>query len=68
MKCQEYGVKLSEDDIPSAINVRRQVPIPLGKKTEQELKRMEQNGLVPRIDETTEWCRVRICVDLILEV
>ena len=75
MKGQEYDIKLTENATPFAINVPRQVPIPLRQKTEQELQRMERNGVISRVDEPTEWCapmvitqksngNVRVCVDL----
>ena len=75
MKGQEYDIKLTENVTPFAINVSRQVPIPLRQRTEQELQRMERNGVISRVDEPTEWCapmvvtpksndKVRVCVDL----
>ena len=75
MKSQEYDIKLTENATPFAINVPRQVPIPLRQKTEQELQRMERNGVISRVDQPTEWCapmvitqksngNVRVCVDL----
>ena len=58
-----------------AINVPRQVPIPLRQRTEQELQRMERNEVISRVDEPIKWCapmvvtsksndKVRVCVDL----
>lgn len=75
MKNQEYDIKVKDDATPFAITVPRQIPIPLRKKTRKELKRMERNGAISRVDEPTEWCapmvvtpksngKVRICVDL----
>ncbi len=75
MKGQEYDIKLTENVTPFPINVPRQVPIPLCQKTEQELQRMERNGVISRVDEPTEWCapmdvtpksndKVRVCVNL----
>ena len=37
MKGQDYDIKLTENATPFAINVPRQVPIPLRQKTAQEL-------------------------------
>ena len=53
----------------------RCVPIPLLPKVKEELQRMENMGVITKIDEPTEWCagmvvvpkqsgKVRICVDL----
>ena len=75
MKNQEYDTKVKDYATPFAIIVPRQVPIPLRKETEKELKRMERNVVISRVDEPTEWCalmvvmpksnsKVRICVDL----
>ena len=75
MKGQEYDIKLIENATPFAINIPRQLPIPLRQKTAQELQRMERNGVISRIDEPTKWCapmvvtpksneKVRVCVDL----
>ena len=75
MKGQEYDIKVIENATPFAINVPRQVPIPLHQKNEQELQCMERNGVISRVDEPTEWCapmvitqksngNVRVCVDL----
>ena len=56
MKNEEYDIKVKDDATPFAITVPRQVPIPLRKEIEKELKRMERNGVISRVDETTEWC------------
>ena len=75
MKGQEYDIKLTENVAPFAINVPRQVPIPLPQKAAQELQRMERNGVKSRIDEPSKWCapmvvtpksneKVHMCVDL----
>ena len=75
IKHQEYDIKLTPDVTPFAITVPRQVPIPLRKKTECELQRMERNGVISPVEDPTEWCapmvvtpksdgKVRICVDL----
>ena len=75
IKGQECDIKLTENATPFAINVPRQVPIPLNQKTAQELQRVERNGAISRIDEPTKWCapkvvtpksneKDRVCVDL----
>ena len=75
MKGQKYDIKLTKNATPFAINVPRQVVIPLRQKTAQELQRMERNGVISRIDEPTKWCapmivtpksneKIRLCVDL----
>ena len=53
----------------------RQVPIPLKAKVIEELSRMEEMGVISKVEEPTEWCAVmvvvpkkngavRICIDL----
>jgi len=70
-----YKIKLKDDATPFALIARRQVPIPLLPKEKEELLRMENVGVITRIDEPTNWCvdmvvvpkqkgNVRICVDL----
>ncbi|XP_028416572.1 uncharacterized protein LOC114540649 [Dendronephthya gigantea] len=56
IKNLEYDIKITQDAIPFAITVPRQVPIPLRKETQREIKRMEQNGVISRIEDPTEWC------------
>lgn len=71
----EYTIKLREDAHPVALTTPRRVPIPLLPKVKTELARMEQLGVIEKIDEPSEWCSgmvvvqkpkggVRICVDL----
>ena len=70
-----YTIKLKEDATPFALTTPQRVPIPLLSKVREELQRMENMGVITRIDEATEWCtgmvvipkpsgKVRICVDL----
>ena len=70
-----YKIKLRDDETPFALTTPRRVPIPLLPKVKEELRRMENLGVITRIDEPTNWCvgmvvvpkqkgMVRICVDL----
>ena len=72
---KEYTIKLREGAHPHAIYTPRSVPIPLRQKVKDELQRMENLGVISRVDEPTPWCAgmvvvpkpngaVRICVDL----
>lgn len=73
---QPYTIKLRPDAKPVSLKVPRRVPLPLMGKVKQELQRMEQLGVISRIEEPTEWCsgmvvapkkskdEIRICVDL----
>ena len=58
-----------------ALFTPRHVPLPLCPKVEEELARMEEMGVISKVDEPTSWCAgmvvvpkksgsIRICVDL----
>ena len=72
---EEYTIVLKADAKPYALATPRRIPIPLKSSVEQELKCMQQLGVICKVDEPTEWCagmvvvpksngQVRICVDL----
>ena len=71
----DYIVKLKEGAVPYALFTPRNVPIPLREKVREELTRMENMGVISKIEQPTSWCAgmvvvpkrsgaVRICVDL----
>ena len=71
----EYTIQLKEEATPFALNTPRRVPIPQMDAVQEELSRMESEGVISRVEEPTDWCagmvvvpktdgRVRICVDL----
>lgn len=71
----KYQIKLRKDAFPFALTTPRRVPIPLLPKVKAELTRMEELGVIARVDEPSDWCagmvvvpkpngKVRICVDL----
>ena len=69
-----YKIALKDDAKPFTINVTRRVALPLMDKTKKELRRMEDAGLIVRVEQPTDWCApmvvvpkkddVRMCVDL----
>ena len=70
-----YTITLKEDAKPFAISVPRKVPLPLYRKTKDELDRMLETGVISPVDQPTDWCapmvvtpksngKVRVCVDL----
>ena len=72
---EEYTIQLKEGAVPHALYTPRKVPIPLRDKVQEELHRMENAGVISKIDKPTPWCAgmvvvpkksgaVRICVDL----
>jgi hypothetical protein len=71
----EYIIKLKPGYVPFALSTPRSVPLPLIEKVKKELQRMENMGVISRVDKPTNWCSgmvvvaksdggVRICVDL----
>lgn len=50
----EYKIKLKEDATPYALQVPRNVPIPLRPKVKEELDRMEKIGVISRVDKPTD--------------
>ena len=66
---------LKGDAKPYVLATPRRIPLPLKSSVEQELKRMQDLGVIRKVEEPTEWCagmvvvlkangKVRICVDL----
>jgi hypothetical protein len=71
----EYTIKLKPGYVPFALSTPRRVPLPLMEKVKKEFQRMENMGVISRVDKPTNWCSgmvvvpksdgsVRICVDL----
>ena len=72
-KGSSYEIKLKPDAKPCALFTPWNVPLPLMKKVQEELTRMESLGVISRPEEPTPWCAgmaivpkksgsVRICV------
>ncbi|UYV64657.1 K02A2.6-like, partial [Cordylochernes scorpioides] len=70
-----YEIKLKEGAKPYSIYTPRRVPIPLMKELQMELERMTANGVIEKVEGSSEWCspmvlvakpsgKLRICVDL----
>ena len=68
----EYEIKLSEGVTPFNLATPCRIPIPLLPKVREELKGMEDMGVIAKEDQPTEWCspvvvipkkygKVRIC-------
>ena len=51
----QYHIKLIDGARPYSLNVPRRVEVPLMPAVKQELKCMEQLGVIARIQEPTEW-------------
>lgn len=71
-----YNIVLRPDAKPFAVSTPRRVSLPLLPQIKEELHRMEQQGVISKVEEPTEWCApmvavpkrmgrgVRICSDL----
>ena len=75
MQCDPVKICVKHDAIPYAVSTPRRIPLPLMTKVENELKRMEEESVIVKQTEPTEWCspivpvlkpngQVRLCVDL----
>ena len=76
LQCDPVKILLRDNATQYSVCTARRVPIPLLPQFEAELRRMEQNGIIERVTEPTDWCapmvpvmrpkkgKVRICVDL----
>ena len=72
----KYTIKLRPDAVPFALTTPRRIAQPLLPKVKQQLLNMENDGIITRVTEPTDWCagivivpkpqsdQVRICVDL----
>ena len=74
LKGDSYVIQLKPDAKPFALYTPRNVPIPLRKKVQNELSRMQSLGVISPVEEPTQWCAgmvvvpkpsgaLRICVD-----
>ena len=49
-------IRIAEDATPYCVNAPRRIPIPLMPQLKEELKQLETQGIVQRINEPTDWC------------
>ncbi|KAL7827662.1 hypothetical protein SRHO_G00333800 [Serrasalmus rhombeus] len=73
----KYKIELKPDAKPYSLSTPRRIPLPLMSKVKKELKRMEDLGVISRVEQPTDWCagmvpvpkannEVCICADLTL--
>lgn len=72
----EYNIVLKPGAQPFSVSTPRRISLPLLPKVKEELNCMEQQGVISKVEQPTEWCapmvvvpkrtqeRVRICSDL----
>ena len=69
-----YKITVDKNANPFNINIPHCLPIPMRKKVEEKLKKMEKQVIIRPVTEPTEWCapivavpkengKIRICVD-----
>uniref|UniRef100_A0A3B4U8Y0 ribonuclease H n=1 Tax=Seriola dumerili TaxID=41447 RepID=A0A3B4U8Y0_SERDU len=76
LKTEPVKIALKEDAQPYAVQTARRIPLPLVPLVKKELQRMENEGIIERVTQPTEWCaamvpvlkpnkrEVRCCADL----
>ena len=68
-------IKVKENATPYRVTTPRHIPIPQFEAVKAELRRMENLGVIQKIEEPTEWChpivvvtkpngKIWICIDL----
>lgn len=69
-----YKIELKDDAKPFNLTCPRRLPLPLKDKVEEELKSLQEQGIIRPIDKPTDWCapivavmkatgKVRLCCD-----
>ena len=69
-----YAIKLKPEAESFRLRMPRRIPLPLEKAARSELKSMEEQSVISRVEKPTNWCsgmvvvpksngKVRICVD-----
>lgn len=72
---EEFEISLKPDAKPFSLSTPRRIPLPLVSKVKQELERMENQDVISRVEQLSDWCAgmvvvpkpngaVRIYVDL----
>ena len=71
----KYNIELKDNTVPYAVNTPRRIALPLLPKVKDKLMELEQQGVISKVDQPTDWCApivavtksngdVKICVDL----
>lgn len=73
IKGQPVKITLKDDAKPYCVTTARRVPFPIMPKVKAELNRMENEGIIDKVTEPTDWCApmvpvvkkngdIRVCV------
>ena len=57
-----YHIKLKPNAVPFSLKTPRRIPLPLVGKVKEELQRMEELGVISRVEEPTDWCAGMVVV------
>ncbi|XP_062872210.1 uncharacterized protein K02A2.6-like [Trichomycterus rosablanca] len=58
----EYNIVLKSDAEPFSLLTPRRISLPLLPKVKEELNRMEQQGVISKVEQPTEWCAPMVVV------
>jgi hypothetical protein len=72
---EPHEIRIRPDAKPFALHAPRRVPLPLMAQVKTELEKLQQQGIIERVDTPTDWCApmvvvpkrsgsLRLCVDL----
>ncbi|GFS22574.1 Pol polyprotein [Elysia marginata] len=72
---KEYKIQLKDDVVPHKISTPRRILVPLRKDVEIELQKLQEQDIIKKVTEPTDWCsglvvvpkangKISLCVDL----
>ena len=62
VKGPPHKIRLQDDTSPYSLMTPRRVPLPMVEKVAEELKKMEKQGIIRKVDEPTDWCAGMVIV------
>lgn len=70
LRTESVTIQLKNNAEPYDVHRAQRVPLPLVQRVKEEIQSMEENGIIKRVTEPTDWCAsmvpvaIRICVTL----
>ncbi len=58
----EYEISLKPDAKPFSLSTPRRIPLPLMSKVKYELEDMDNQGVITRVEQPTDWCAGMVVV------